>query len=79
MIRRDDEKVDWLKCIGNMEGTGRKCRIKCLLEEKILEVLKRISLTNELLKTIFIYFDTLFKLIFKELYILIIQYSNRLV
>jgi len=29
MIRRDDEKVDWLKCIGNTEGTGRKFRSKC--------------------------------------------------
>jgi len=31
--------VDWLKCIGNTEGTGRKCGNKCLLEEEILEVL----------------------------------------
>jgi len=29
MIRRDDEKVDWLKCIGNTKGTGRKHQ--CLL------------------------------------------------
>jgi len=37
MIRRDDEKVDWLKCIGNTEGTGRKCGTSASLRKRYLK------------------------------------------